>query len=151
MGQNLTAMLPAWPTAAWWLIAGGVLLCLELLVPGIFLMWFGLAAIAVAIVVFALAPALPTQLLLFAVFSLIAGVFGWRWYRRAVAHDHGPVMEPGTVYTGQVATVVEPLRHGRGKVRLHDSLWLAEGKDADVGAAVRVTGQHGSVLLVTTE
>jgi membrane protein implicated in regulation of membrane protease activity len=78
-------------------------------------------------------------------------VFGWRWYRRAAAGDHGPVMEPGSVYLGQVATVVEPLRHGRGKVRLHDSLWLAEGGDADIGAAVRVTGQHGSVLLVAAE
>jgi hypothetical protein len=151
VGQNLIAMLPAWSPAAWWLIAGGVLLCLELLTPGIFLMWIGLAAIGVAVVEFLLSFALATQLLLFAVFSLITVVFGWRWYRRAAAHDVGPVMEPGSVYLGQVATVVEPLRHSRGKVKLQDSLWLAEGKDADIGAAVRVTGQHGSVLQVQAE
>jgi membrane protein implicated in regulation of membrane protease activity len=151
VGQNLTTWFSDWHPSVWWLIAGVVLLCLELLAPGIFLMWFGLAAIAVAITVYALALSLPTQLLAFAVFSLIAGVFGWRWYRRAVAHDRGPVMEPGSVYLGQVATVVEPLRHGRGKVRLHDSLWLAEGKDADTGATVRVTGQHGSVLRVVAD
>jgi len=151
VGQNLTMWFSDWQPSVWWLIAGGVLLCLELLAPGIFLMWFGLAAIAVAIAVYVFALSLPTQLLAFAVFSLIAGVFGWRWYRRAIAGDRGPVMEPGSVYLGQVATVVEPLRHGHGKVRLHDSLWLAEGKDADAGATVRVTGQHGSVLRVTAE
>lgn len=142
------ALLPVWHPAAWWAIAGGVLLCLELLIPGIFLMWIGLAACAVAIVVLVLALSLEGQLLLFSVLSLVSGVFGWRWYRRVAAHDHGPVMEPGSVYVGQIATVVEPLRHGRGKVRLHDSLWIAEGTDAEIGTAVRVTGQHGSVLRV---
>jgi membrane protein implicated in regulation of membrane protease activity len=145
------AMLPAWHPAAWWAIAGGVLLCLELLIPGIFLMWLGLAACAVALVVLAIALSLETQLLVFAVLSIVAGVFGWRWYRRSAAHDHGPVMEPGSVYVGQVATVIEPLRHGRGKVRLNDSQWIAEGTDADVGTAVRVIGQHGSVLRVKAE
>jgi inner membrane protein len=151
MGQDLMAILPTWSPAAWWGLIGGVLLCLELLIPGIFLMWIGLAACAVALVVLAVTLSQVSQLLLFAGFSLVAGVIGWRWYRRAAAHDDGPVMEPGSVYVGQVGTVVEPLRHGRGKVRLHDSLWLAEGNDADVGAAVRVTGQHGSVLLVTVD
>ena len=38
--------------------------------------------------------------------------------------------------------------HGRGKVRLGDTLWAADGPDCPAGTRVRVTGAAGTVLLV---
>jgi membrane protein implicated in regulation of membrane protease activity len=44
--------------------------------------------------------------------------------------------------------VEEPIVHGRGKVRIGDTLWMAEGPDAPAGAEVRVTAAQGAVLRV---
>lgn len=50
---------------------------------------------------------------------------------------------------GQIATVIEPIAGGtRGSIRLGDSVWPAEGADADAGTKVRVTGCKGTVLIV---
>jgi membrane protein implicated in regulation of membrane protease activity len=51
-------------------------------------------------------------------------------------------------YVGRVVTVEEPIAGGRGKVRVGDTVWSAQGSDAPLGARVRVTGTNGCVLLV---
>lgn len=146
-----TASLLGWHPSVYWAIAGGVLLSLELLLPGVFLMWLGLAAAGVAVVVAAITLSPEGQWLLFAVLCIVAVVIGWRWYQRNSASAPGPLPEPGTVYVGQNAIVIEPSADGHKRVRLHDSVWLAEGKGLVLGATVRVTGQHGSVLIVKAE
>lgn len=150
MGQGTVSVL-TWHPAVYWAIAGGVLLSLELLLPGVFLMWLGLAATGVAIIVAAVALSAESQWLLFAGLSVLAALIGWRWYQRNAAGSPGPLPEPGAVYVGQSAVVVEPLADGHTRVRLHDSLWLAEGAGLTIGATVRVTGQRGSVLLVRSD
>ena len=45
-----------------WLIFGFILMALELLAPGIFLFWLGLAALLVGLVSFAINPSWQTQL-----------------------------------------------------------------------------------------
>ena len=60
-----------------WLIFGIVLMALELLAPGVFLFWLGLAALLVGLVSFVLHPSWQTQLLMFAVFAACA-VPVWR-------------------------------------------------------------------------
>jgi len=44
--------------------------------------------------------------------------------------------------------VVSAIENGRGSVRVGDSVWLARGEDAAVGARVRVTGSDGACLRV---
>jgi len=44
--------------------------------------------------------------------------------------------------------VEEAIIHGRGKVRIGDTLWMVEGPDAPAGAEVRVTAAKGAVLRV---
>jgi membrane protein implicated in regulation of membrane protease activity len=143
----LAAYIPL-SAAGWWAVAGLVLLCLELLAPGIFLMWFGGAALVVALATLVLAPPLSWQLVLFAMSALLAVYFGWRWYRRNGDAPQGALRDPSDLMVGSAGTVAEPLRHGHGKVRVNDSLWLAEGPDLDIGASVRVVGQRGTVLAV---
>ena len=55
-----------------WLIFGFVLMALELIAPGVFLFWLGLAALLVGLVSFALHPSWQAQLLMFAVFAAAA-------------------------------------------------------------------------------
>ncbi|MBX9589306.1 MAG: NfeD family protein [Hyphomonadaceae bacterium] len=49
---------------------------------------------------------------------------------------------------GRVGIVEEAITHGRGKVRIGDTLWMVEGPDAPAGAKVRVTAARGDVLRV---
>ena len=49
---------------------------------------------------------------------------------------------------GRVVAVEEAITHGRGKVRIGDTLWIVEGPDAPAGAEVRVTAAQGAVLRV---
>ena len=49
---------------------------------------------------------------------------------------------------GRVVIVAEAIEGGRGRVRVGDTLWPAEGPDAPPGAEVRVTAAKGTVLVV---
>ena len=49
---------------------------------------------------------------------------------------------------GRIATVEEAIAHGRGRVRIGDTLWMAEGPDLPAGAEVRITSARGAVLKV---
>src|SRR5258708_19354606 len=60
-----------------WLIFGFILMALELLAPGVFLFWLGLAALLVGLLSFLINPSWQTQLLMFAVFA-VAAVPLWR-------------------------------------------------------------------------
>src|SRR5215475_12657883 len=60
-----------------WLIFGFIMMALELIAPGVFLFWLGLAALLVGLVSFVVHPSWQTQLLMFAVFAAIA-VPVWR-------------------------------------------------------------------------
>src|SRR5712671_8170678 len=55
-----------------WLIFGLILMTLELLAPGVFLFWLGLAALLVGLLSFALNPSWQLQILMFAVFAVAA-------------------------------------------------------------------------------
>jgi membrane protein implicated in regulation of membrane protease activity len=141
------ASLPVSPPG-WWGIAGLLLLCLELLAPGVFLMWLGFAALLTALATLLFTLALPWQLLVFAVLALASVFAGWHWYKQAKGPPQGALRDPADLMVGAGGTVAEPLRHGHGKVKVNDSLWLAEGPDLDAGAAVRVVAQRGTVLQV---
>jgi membrane protein implicated in regulation of membrane protease activity len=44
--------------------------------------------------------------------------------------------------------VEDAIQNGRGKVRVGDTVWLAEGPDAPSGASVRVIAAKATVLVV---
>ena len=49
---------------------------------------------------------------------------------------------------GRVLLLEEAIEAGRGKVRVGDTLWLAEGADLPAGTRVKVTGVRRDALLV---
>src|SRR6476646_11858487 len=68
-----------------WLIFGVVLMALELLAPGVFLFWLGLAALLVGLLSFAIHPSWEAQILMFAIFAA-AAVPLWRRLARSNRH-----------------------------------------------------------------
>jgi membrane protein implicated in regulation of membrane protease activity len=132
----------------WW-IAAAVLAILELVVPGIFFIWLAAAAALVGLILLAADLPVTVQVALFAVFS-VAAVWGSRRYvgRHPILSDRPLLNQRAATYIGRTFTVEQPIRNGRGKVRIGDSLWLAQGPDTPAGTSVRVTGADGGVLIV---
>jgi membrane protein implicated in regulation of membrane protease activity len=132
-----------------WALAGLVLIGAELLMPGVFLLWLGIAALATAAVAAALPIALELQLALFALTALLACIAGWLVYRRSGrGRFHPTVNDPRARMVGSIGRVTEAIRNGQGKVRIGDSDWLAEGPDLAAGAAVRVKSLSGTAVKV---
>ena len=133
----------------WWILAV-VLAVLEMLVPGVFMLWLGIAAGITGLVVL-IVPALwwQAQGLLFAVLS-VASVWGWReWQRRHPTISDRPTLNRrGEQYVGRRLTLDQPIVDGRGHVRVDDSTWRVEGADLPAGTAVTVTGVNGTILKV---
>lgn len=133
-----------------WMILGLGLAVIEVLVPGTFFLWLGIAAGLTGLALLAL-PGLgwEYQLIVFGVLS-VASVAGWRFYltRRPIQTDDATLNRRGEQYVGRVFTLVEPIADGRGTVRVGDSNWRADGPDLPAGARVRVTGVAGTVLKV---
>jgi membrane protein implicated in regulation of membrane protease activity len=118
-------------------------------VPGVHFVWFGLAAVIVGILGLLTDIAWEWQLITFAIISCITVFFARRFAAPDIAGSDEPDLNLRAVqYVGRVVTVEEPIAGGRGKVRVGDTLWPAQGLDAPQGTRVKVTGTHGTVLIV---
>lgn len=132
-----------------WIGAGLVLAALEMVVPGVYLIWLALAAIATGILVLASEPALPMQIVTFVSLSLIFAFSAKRWLRDRPIESTDPLMNQRAArLVGQTATVTQAIAHGEGRVRIADGEWLVSGPDCPAGTRVRITGVSGAVLAV---
>jgi hypothetical protein len=132
-----------------WLTLGLVLAALEMLVPGVYLIWLALAAIATGLLTFAFDISLPMQVVDFAFLSLIAAYSAKRWLRDKPIESSDPLMnQRGARLVGETALVVSAIEHGTGRVRLGDSEWNVRGRDVAAGERVRIIGSDGATLLV---
>ena len=69
---------------AWnWFILAAVLLLLEVLAPGTFMLWLGLSAILVGAISLAVIWSWQAQVIAFAVFA-VASIPAWRYFARKV-------------------------------------------------------------------
>jgi membrane protein implicated in regulation of membrane protease activity len=137
-----------------WVIAGGVLLALEILAPGSFMLWLGLSAllvgaIALAAKSFAFAYPWQAQFVCFAIFAL-ASIPLFRRFARKV---EGPVDQPflnrrADAYVGRVFTLEKPIVAGHGTVKIDDTIWRIAGLDCAAGSRVKVVSTDGGTLMV---
>ncbi len=134
-----------------WFILAGVLLVLEIMVPGVTFAWFGGAAILVGILAVSVVIAWQWQFVAFAVFAL-AIVFWVRRYvsQKAAESDEPSLNKRGSQYIGRMVVVENAIVSGRGRVRVEDSLWYAIGPDVPEGTRVKVVGLDGTALVVET-
>lgn len=144
--QNLLDTLAAhW----WWLLAAAVLAILEVLVPGIFLVWMALAAAITGVAVWAFGISFAWQLGLFALLAFAAVLGGRRVYdRNPIPSSHPNLNERATPLIGRTVRVETAIENGRGRVRVGDGVWNARGPDLPSGAYALVTGAEGTILLV---
>ncbi|MFZ1392523.1 MAG: NfeD family protein [Dokdonella sp.] len=134
----------------WWLLAL-LLIAAELVAPGYFLLWIGLAAAIMGLVMLVF-PGLVFvgQAVLFAMLAITVCVIYWKFIRPAAElRDDQPLLNrKGERMIGRRITVVEPVVNGRGKAKVGDSVWLIEGPDCAIGTYVEVVGVEGTTLKV---
>jgi inner membrane protein len=133
-----------------WLIFGFVLMALELLAPGVFMFWLGLAALLVGLLSFVISPSWQSQLLMFAVFA-IAAVPAWRHFassNSAVSKSNPFLNKRTDALVGRVFTLEKPIIDGTGTVRIDDTIWRVIGPDAPAGSRVKIVQADGASLTV---
>lgn len=137
-----------------WIIAGLVLSLLELIVPGVYLIWFGFAAFVVGIGVYFIPMELTTQLIVFAIASGIFAVIGVAVYRYVfnkaqVPAEYKNLNNTAEQYVGLLVTVAEDAADNRTKVKIGDTYWLASCQKAfKQGDTAKVVGVKDSLILI---
>lgn len=132
-----------------WIIAGLVLLALELFVPGGYLLWMGIAGIVTGLFVLIWAIGWPLQWLIFGVLSLVSIALWVRWTRSRPTPTDRPYLNRRAEHlVGQEAVLEQAIQQGFGRVVLGDTVWRVSGADLPVGRLVRVVGNEGAVLKV---
>ncbi|MEM5474513.1 NfeD family protein [Hoeflea sp. AS60] len=136
---------------SWWIL-GLVFLGLEILIPGVFLLWIGLAAIAVGALSFPLwgmaVWGWQLQLLIFAVLAIAFALVGRRISGSNLESDQPMLNRRIEGLVGRTATLEEPISEGKGRIRLDDTTWIVQGPDMPAGSRVRITtAQTGSLTV----
>ena len=134
----------------YWLIAAAVLLILEIIVPGIFLIWLGLGAALVGLFLLVVPGADPAwQLLALTVSIYFSVVVGLRWQRKLLRQQPSELNLGLEGFIGRTAVVSQAFEYDRGRVRLEDSSYVARCQSRpEPGQPVRVTGIDGQTLIV---
>lgn len=135
----------------WWILAL-LLIAGEVLVPGYFLLWIGIAAAVMGVLLW-LVPGMGVlaQAIVFALLALAACVAYARWLRPRIerrAPGDERLNRRSEQMIGQRYELVEPIVNGRGKVRVGDGQWLVDGPDLPLGSTVQVVAVDGATLKV---
>jgi membrane protein implicated in regulation of membrane protease activity len=133
-----------------WLALGSLLLIFEVFGVGGYLLWTGLAATIVGLLLY-LFPELSWawQFVLFGSLSILTALFWWRRQRMVgKACDQPGLNQRGQEFIGRSFNLHEAIISGRGKIKAGDSLWLVIGPDLPAGSPVRVVGQEGVRLKI---
>jgi len=132
-----------------WAIAGLLLLIAEVIAPGFFLIFVGVAAIATGAFTLLFDLSLAPQLVLFVVYTAVAVLLGKRWYGEPGNQDEGVrINDPSNRMIGRTVTVVSAVDDHGGRVQVDDGEWNARGGPAEPGERVRVTSVEGNCLKV---
>ncbi len=139
------AELGAWS----WMIAAAILFVLELLAPGIFFMWFGVAALVTGLIVFRYDISWQWQLLWFCGLSLASVLLANKYLRKHPLESERPLLnERAAQLIGKSFDLVDPIVNGRGSIHSGDTIWRVEGPELPQGTRIKVVGADGSVLKV---
>lgn len=133
----------------WWLIIAALLGIAEIVVPGVFLIWLAAAAAITGLIAMATGISLAFQFGLFALLALGAVYWGRRWYSNNPVRSSDPMLnDRAGRLIGETVIVVGAIENGTGRVKVGDSVWIAKGPDAEIGARVRIVGADGACLKV---
>lgn len=139
-----------------WMLLGVVLLILEVLVPGVFLLWIGIAALLTGLLSLQLWDwslwTWHVQVLLFLVLSIASVLVGRRILKKTEKDTDEPLLNRRSdQMIGRIATLIEASDNGYGRIRIDDTVWRVRSPDLPAGARVKVTSAQGTELTVAAD
>jgi hypothetical protein len=133
-----------------WIVLGLVLVGGEMLAPGVFLLWLGLAALLTGAIVGLTGLAWQGALLVFAALAVASVLLG-----RAVTRHRSEepdtasgLNDRGRQLIGKVFKLEATMAGGEGRIRVGDSSWRITGPELLAGTEVRVVRVDGATLVV---
>ena len=133
-----------------WAALALVLIAIESIAPGVFMLWLGFAAATVFLVLLAapdLAAVWPAVAFVAFGFAFIGAYL--RFFRgREEASDQPLLNRRGEQLVGQVFLLEQAIVDGRGRLKIGDAFWVAEGPDLPQGTRVRVVSAQNMSLQV---
>lgn len=134
-----------------WLILGFVLLIAEIIVPGIFLLWWGLAAIVVSIISVLIPDlSLTAQCFIYAILAIILSLVWWKYQHTKDEKDQANSSLNQRDHAmlgcrGKVETIAD---NGIGRGAFGDTTWRIQGDGLKQGDIIEVQAVHGITLIV---
>ncbi|KAB7631426.1 MULTISPECIES: NfeD family protein [Stenotrophomonas] len=138
-----------WEVVAWGALAL-VLFAAEALAPGAFMLWIGIgaAAVFVLVAVFADIPLL-WQVVAFVVLSVVSIQCYRRWGRSHDRQSDQPLLNRrAEQLIGRVVLLDQGIVAGKGRAKIDDAFWVVAGPDLPAGSPVRVVAVEGMTLKV---
>ena len=139
----MSEALPYWA----WLVAGLALCVAETLAPGAFLIWIGLAGLAMGAIDFVYPLPLEAQTMGFAVLAAAFALIGKRFYGSVIGADDSPTVGRAEALVGREFYLDSEIARGYGRIRVGDSVWRVSGPDLPSGERVKVVSVAGAVTL----
>lgn len=140
-----------------WMVLGAVLLTLEIVAPGAYLLWLGIAAILTGTLSLQLWESAvwgwQVQVLVFLALSIASVLVGRRFFPNTGQDDTDqPLLnQRERQLIGRTATLEDAITNGYGRVRLGDTLWRVAGPDLPAGTRVRVVSADDGELRVEAD
>jgi membrane protein implicated in regulation of membrane protease activity len=137
-----------------WLLLGMVLIAAEMFVPSFTILWFGLGALLVGLVLLLIDMTFTMQLVLWAISSILFAVFWFKYFKQKMA-DKTTASSARETVIGEFGQVIKiPTEGSRGKVRfvtpvLGDDEWDFISEDSvEIGDRVHISDISGNTLIV---
>ena len=143
---SIVSELGAWA----WVIAGVLLIALEALAPGVFLVWFGVAALLTGLLEGVFGLSWQAATMSFACLAVLSAVLARKLAGASPATARGAKHLNAGAHglIGRVFPIERGITAGEGRIRVNDTVWRVTGADAPDGALVRVTEVDGTTLIV---
>jgi membrane protein implicated in regulation of membrane protease activity len=138
------------PVVIFWACLALGLIALETLVPGAALIWLGLAAGAMLLLV-VFVPDLPMfwQAVLFIGLSFAIVGFYWSRIRKTGIATTQPLLNRrGEQLVGEVHPLESAIENGRGRLKIGDAFWAVAGPELPAGTRVRIVSVESMLLRV---
>jgi membrane protein implicated in regulation of membrane protease activity len=136
---------------AWsWLVIGLVLIGLEILAPGAFLLWLGLAALLTGLIDGALGLSWQAALIVYCILAVVCVLVARRVARERNEPDtaEGMLNRRAQSLVGRSFVLDEAVEGGHGRLRLDDTSWRVTGPDLPRGSRIRVVAVEGTTLVI---
>ena len=134
-------------TTLHWLGLGIALLSIELMFPGLFMLWFGLSALITATLAYFLGITGAITIVIFLADGMALSYF---FYKKQHKEPKFLVNDPKSKMVGTVVILEEAIVNGRGRTKIGDSHWSVSGNDLPAGTKVKITDVSGNTLVVVS-